>query len=255
MEYLFLIIFFVCGLFFGSFFTVVGLRLPQRKNFITSRSHCDACSHQLSLLDMIPLLSFIILRGRCRYCGEKIDSLSTWMELFTGILFALAYAVFGFSYELVIALGIISMLIIISVSDMTYMIIPDEVLIFFAGYFLIFICLRYELIEALCHIVYGLFLFGVMYSIMLFGNFLFHKESLGGGDIKMMFVIGTVLQPLLGLISIFLGSFLALPISFLLIKRRKQSLIPFGPFLLISFAFIYFTGIDTSMVIDFIRLL
>lgn len=255
MEYLFLIIFFVLGLFFGSFFTVVGLRLPQKENFITNRSYCDACHHQLSFLDMIPIVSFIFLKGKCRYCSEKIDSLSSWMELFTGVLFALAYLVFGFSYELVIALGIISMLVIISVSDMTYMIIPDEVLIFFAGYFLIFICLRYELLEALCHIVYGLFLFGVMYGIMLFGNFLFHKESLGGGDIKMMFVVGTVLQPLLGLISIFLGSFLALPVSFLLIKKRKQSLIPFGPFLLISFAFIYFTGIDTSMIVDFIRLL
>ena len=255
MQFLFLIIFFVFGLFFGSFFTVVGLRLPLKKKIVNDRSHCDACNHELSFLDMIPIVSFICLKGRCRYCREKIDPLSTWMELFTGILFALSYGVFGFSYELIIALGIVSMLVIISVSDMTYMVIPDEVLVFFAGYFLIFICLRYELLEALCHIVYGLFLFGVMYVIMLLGNFLFHKESLGGGDIKMMFVIGTVLQPLLGLISIFLGSFLALPISFLLIKKRKQTLIPFGPFLLISFAFIYFTGINTSMIVEFIRLL
>lgn len=253
MFSVYLIIFFIFGLFFGSFFTVVGLRLPRRENFITNHSYCDSCHHELSFLDMIPVFSYLFLHGKCRYCGEKIDNLSTTMEIFTGILFALSFYVFGFSYELCIALGIVSMLIIVSVSDMTYMIIPDEVLIFFAGYFLIFTCLRFGVMEAMFHILYGFLLFGVMYGIMLFGNFLFHKESLGGGDIKMMFVFGTVLHPFLGLISIFLGSFLALPVSFLILKVKKQNLIPFGPFLLISFAFLYFTRIEPLMIIQFIR--
>ncbi len=253
MNFVYLIIFFVFGLFFGSFFTVVGLRLPKHENFITNRSYCDTCHHELSFFDMIPIVSYLLLRRKCRYCKERIDGLSTAMEFFTGVLFALAYAVFGFSYELAIALGIVSMLIIISVSDMSYMIIPDEVLIFFSGYFLILMALKFGVTDSLFHILYGFILFGVMYCIMLFGNFLFHKESLGGGDIKMMFVFGTVLHPLVGLISIFLGSFLALPISFILMRKRKQSLIPFGPFLLIGFAFLYFTKIDSSMIIQFIK--
>ncbi len=253
MTLVYLIIFFIFGLYFGSFFTVVGLRLPKHENFVTNRSCCDTCHHELSLFDMVPILSYLFLGKKCRYCKEKIDGLSTAMEFFTGVLFALAYAVFGFSYELFIALGIVAMLIIISVSDMSYMIIPDEALIFFSGYFLILMALRFGIMEALFHVLYGLFLFGVMYGIMLLGNFLFHKESLGGGDIKMMFVFGNVLHPLLGLISIFLGSFLALPISFILIKKRKQTLIPFGPFLLIGFAFLYFTKIDASMVIQFMK--
>lgn len=255
MFYIYLIIFFIFGLFFGSFFTVVGLRLPKRENFITNRSYCDVCHHELSLLDMIPIVSYFLLGRKCRYCHERIDGLSTAMEFFTGILFALSYLVFGFSLELWIALGIVSMLVIVSVSDMSYMVIPDEVLIFFAGYFMILITLRFGIGEALLHVLYGMFLFGIMYLIMLLGNFLFKKESLGGGDIKMMFVFGIVLHPLLGLISIFLGSLLALPISFLLLKKNRHSIIPFGPFLLISFAFLFFTRIDAGMVIEFIQMI
>jgi len=203
---------------------------------------------------MVPLLSFIFLRGKCRYCGKKIPDLSSYMEFFTGILFALSYFVFGFSSQLFIALGIVSMLIILSVSDITYMIIPDEVLIFFAGYFLIIIALASGVIPALIAIFYGLILFSMMYGIMLLGNFLFRKETLGGGDIKMMFVVGIVLNPIMGLISIFLGSFLALPISILLLIKKHQNLIPFGPFLLISFAFLYFTQINIDMILNFLRL-
>ncbi len=254
MDYIYLIIFFVFGLFMGSFFTVVGLRLPREENFISNRSYCDSCHHSLSFLDMIPLFSYIFLRGKCRYCKEKIDNLSTYMELFTGILFGLSYYVFGFSYELFIALGIVSMLIILSVSDMSYMIIPDQVLIFFIGYFLIVITIFKGMLEAFVAMGSGLFLFCIMYGIMLLGNFLFKKESLGGGDIKMMFVFGLILTPLTGILSIFLGSFLALPVSFLLMKKKNQKLIPFGPFLLISFAFLFFTGIHDSMILDFLKL-
>ena len=255
MDLIYLIIFFVFGLFMGSFYTVVGLRLPRGENFISNRSYCDSCYHPLSFLDMIPIFSYLFLKGRCRYCKNKIDSLSTYMELFTGILFALSYYVFGLSFEFVIALGVVSMLIILSVSDMSYMIIPDQVLIFFTGYFLIVITIFKGLFEAMVAILFGLILFSIMYLIMLLGNFLFKKESLGGGDIKMMFVFGLILSPITGILSIFLGSFLALPVSLLILKKKNQNLIPFGPFLLISLTFIYFTGINDKMIIDFFRLL
>lgn len=255
MNILYLIIFFILGLCMGSFFTVVGLRLPNHENFLNSRSYCDKCHHRLSLLDMVPLLSFLFLKGRCRYCKGKIDALSSYMEFFTGVLYALAYFDFGFSYELLIALGIVSMLSIISVSDLTYFIIPDEVLIFFSGYFIIIKALQLGVVPALKCILSGIILFIVMYIIMLIGNFLFKKETLGGGDIKMMFVFGIILHPLLGLISIFIGSVLALPVSLFLLYKKNERLIPFGPFLLISFTFIYFTGLSVPTIIEFIKLL
>ena len=87
MDIVYLIIFFILGTLMGSFFTVVGSRLPRREDFIKSRSHCDNCTHELSLLDMVPIISYLFLRGRCRYCGTKISPLSSYMEFFTGILF------------------------------------------------------------------------------------------------------------------------------------------------------------------------
>ena len=253
MNTFYLIIFFLFGLLMGSFYTVVGLRLPNKENFITNHSYCDSCHHSLSLWDMIPLISYFFLRGKCRYCGEKINHVSSFMEFFTGVLFALSYFAFGMSYETWIAIGIVSMFIILSVSDMTYLMIPDEVLIFFSGYFLILITLEHGVIEALISIVSGLFLFLVMYFIMMIGNFLFQKESLGGGDIKMMFVFGLILSPLLGVISIFLASALALPFSLILLVRKREHLIPFGPFLLLSLMLLYFTKIDASSIINWLK--
>lgn len=252
MKIFYLIIFFVLGTLMGSFFTVVGIRLPRRERFIIDRSYCDKCFHELSILDMIPILSFLFLRGRCRYCKARIDKLSSYMEFFTGVLFALAFHVFGFSYDLLIALGIVSMLVIISVSDISYLIIPDELLIFFVGYFIIIKCLALGVNEAIISIGSGIVIFCIMYGIMLLGNFIFKKESLGGGDIKMMFVFGIILNPFLGLVVLFLGSFLALPISLFILWKKGQHIIPFGPFLLISFAFVFFTKIDIRMVLNFI---
>ena len=175
------------------------------------------------------------------------------MELFTGILFALSYIAFGFSYELFIGLGIVCLLIIIAVSDTSYYIIPDEVLIFFTGYFLIINTLNKGVMNSLFCILSGIAMFGIMYSIMILGNIMFRKESLGGGDIKLMFVVGIVLHPFLGLLVIFIASILALPMSLILIIKNKKNLIPFGPFLVISFMFVYFTRIDINTIVNYIK--
>ena len=253
MKLIYLIIFFILGCFFGSFFTVVGLRLPKHQDFIKKRSHCDVCEHDLSFLDMIPIISYVFLKGRCRYCQAKISNTSTYMELFTGILFALSYFIFGISIELFYALGIVALLVILSVSDIAYYVIPDEILIFFSGYFLILNTISKGVMGALFSLGYAALLFLFMYSIMLIGNFVFKKETLGGGDIKLMFVVGLVLTPFLGMITVFFASFLALPVSLFILWRKGTNLIPFGPFLLISFMFLYFTQLDLSTILGWLR--
>mgnify|MGYP003571241688 CR=1 FL=1 len=253
MNYVYMIIFFILGTCMGSFYTVVGLRLPKKEKFLTGRSHCDHCKHDLSLLDMVPILSYLFLRGKCRYCKEKISSLSTYMELFTGVLFALAYFTFHFNTGFYFALGIISLLAVIAVSDISYYIIPDEVLIFATGYFLIINTIFNGVLSSLSHLLSGIVLFLFMYGIMLLGNAIFKKETLGGGDIKLMFVVGLVLNPFLGLVVIFLASFIALPVSIIILWKKNQSLVPFGPFLVTSFLLIYFTKIDMTMIIEWIK--
>ena len=252
MDTLYLIIFFILGTYFGSFFTVIGLRLPKNENFTTSHSHCDSCMHELKLYDMVPILSFLFQRGKCRYCKAKIDPLSTFVEFFTGLLFAVSYYSFGFTWEFAIGLGIVSLLMIVLVSDLTYLIIPDEVLIFFSIYFIVFQILNLGIVGALLKVVSGIFLFSVLYFIMLIGNKVLKKECLGGGDIKMMFVFGLILEPLLGTLSIFLGSFIALPISLILLRNQDEKQIPFGPFLLIALAIIYFTKLTPDAVVNFL---
>ena len=88
---------------------------------------------------------------------------------------------------------------------------------------------------------------------MIIGNKTLKKESLGGGDIKMMFVFGLILDPLLGALAIFVGSLIALPTSLILLKKQKERVIPFGPFLLLALTFIYYAQITTPMVLEFLR--
>ena len=118
--------------------------------------------------------------------------------------------------------------------------------------FLIIQFLNSGLKETLIHLGTGILLFSMMYLIMFIGNKTLKKESLGGGDIKMMFLFGLVLDPLLGTLTIFLGSLFALPMSFLLMKTNNEKAIPFGPFLLIAFTFIYFTKMSSLDVLKFL---
>lgn len=255
MNTIYLIILFLFGTEWGSFFTLLGDRIPKKEKFFGGKSYCDNCYHQLHFFDKIPILSYLFLQGRCRYCHEKISPISTYMEFFTGILSALAFYIFGFSIQFLIALGIIAMLIIIACTDINYYIIPDELLLFFSIYFYILQLLALGLRGSIIQLMSGLFLFLLMYSIMSIGNKVFKRESLGGGDIKMMFVIGIVLHPLIGVASIFVASFLALPISLTALRVKEESIIPFGPFLLVSFMFLYFTQISPEVIINYIKLI
>lgn len=252
MEIVYCILFFILGLCMGSFYTVIGLRIPKGESFLLSRSRCDECKHELSPLDLIPIFSYLFLRGKCRYCQANIDKTSTYVELFTGVLFAVSYYSYGFTFDLAIALGIVSLLMIVLVSDLTYLIIPDSILIFFSIYFLIFQLINIGLKETFIHVLVGLFLFFVMYLIMIMGNRAFKRESMGGGDVKLMFIFGLILDPLLGTLTIFLGSFFALPMSLFLYFSNKEKVIPFGPFLLIAFAFMYFVKIDSMDIIHWL---
>ena len=254
MEVIYIICFFILGLVFGSFFCCVGLRLSKNEKFINERSVCDNCGHILAWYDLIPVFSYIVLRGKCRYCHTKVSIINPFIEVVSGILFALSYYSFGISLELVLALNIVALTMIIFASDLTYMIIPDEVIIFFS---VVFIILEFMIggFKGLgLSLISGVSLFLFMYLLMKLGNALFKKESLGGGDVKLLFVLGLVLDPFLGLIAIFLASFIALPVSLYLLYKNKEHMIPFGPFLLISFLIIFFSKVTTNDIFEFLTL-
>ena len=252
MNYLFCIFFLLLGMILGSFYNVVGWRLPKGESIIYPPSHCPNCNHQLKILDLIPVFSFILQRGKCRYCKNKIAWYYPVFEFLCGIVFMLCYLVFGITPELLKALTFVSMLIIIMVSDFNYMIIPDEVLLFFGC----LLALEIGIIDGykvlISSFINGLIAFVAMYLLKTLGDFMFKKESMGGGDIKLMFIFGLVLGAPLAIISIFIGSLVGLPISLILLSKNSEHIVPFGPYLSIGATIILLLNIDFNTLINFL---
>ena len=244
MKWLYYLAFCLFGLCFGSFYNVVGMRVPKGESINKPGSHCFTCGHRLKWYELIPILSFVIQKGRCRECHTKLSYLYPFTELATAILFMVSYHSFGFTYELLIALILCSLLMLVIVSDLSYLIIPDSFIII-AAILIIIVRLIFEGITgALIAIGYGIISFGLMYLIMTLGNVLFKKESMGGGDVKLMFIVGLALDPFLAIVVIFLASIIALPVSFFLLLKNKEHVIPFGPFITLGLLIVFFTKLD-----------
>lgn len=230
---------FIFGAIFGSFYALVGTRLPEERSIVRPGSHCEDCGHVLKWYENIPILSYIILGGLCKKCKKPIGSIYFLMELLSGALFALCYKVFGLTPNFFLSIIIVSLVIIIFVSDSKFMIINDSPLI--VGAILIFLIKWYDtgIINALISLVYGLVIFGVAYLLRLFGYLAFKQEALGGGDIKLSFVAGMLLGIKLGIVYIVLASFLAFPYAVYITLKNKDNMLPFGPFLVASLLIVF----------------
>lgn len=238
------IVFLVLGLVLGSFYNVVGDRLPNNESIITPRSHCPKCGHQLKALELIPVVSYILLKGRCRKCKCHISIIHPLFELLSGFLFMLSYLVFGLSIELLIALTFISMLLIVIISDYHYMIICDEVLIIGSILLIIEMLFVRGTTGTGLSILDGVVSFIIMFLIKKIGDFFFKRESMGGGDIKLMFTFGLVIGVLNSIVSIFLASIIGLPISLIMLHYNKNHEVPFGPYLSFAAIIILLTNFD-----------
>lgn len=241
---------FIFGACFGSFYNVVGYRLPRNMSLIKPSSHCTTCNHPLNILDLFPIFSYIFLKGKCRYCGSKVGKFYPIFETLTGILFVICYLKYGFSYEFIIAIIFISTALIVMISDFGTMIIPDEVLIVSSLMIIITKFIGIGFNNTMYAILNGVVAFILMYLLKLFGDLLFKKESMGGGDIKLMFVFGLVLGWPTAILSVFFSSFIALPTSFFLMSKDNSHEVPFGPFLSIAAVILLLSGIDMNFVLD-----
>lgn len=250
MEIYYAIVLFVFGTIFGSFYNVVGDRVADGKSIIYPPSHCPKCKHRLTPLELVPIFSYLFQGGKCKNCKCKIPLFHPLYEIFVGLLFMFSYISFGFTGDFVIALTFVSMLAIIIVSDYYYMIIPDEILIFF-GVTLALEVLLINGIDAFgISLLSGIISFGVMFLIKLFGDFIFKTESMGGGDIKLLFFLGFILGWPQALLSIFLGSIIGLPISLIVLKIKNTNIIPFGPFLALGAIIILLTQFNIEVLLN-----
>ena len=244
---------FIMGTVFGSFYNVVGYRLPKGESIVFPPSHCPKCNHKLTFFELIPILSYVFQKGKCKKCHQKISLFYPIFEALTGILFVLSYLSYGLSYELIIVLTFISMMIIIVVSDYNYLIIPDSVLIIFGSLLLIEILLINGLNAALLALLDGILAFITMFLLKKLGDFIFKKESMGGGDIKLLFLFGMVLSYPIAILSIFVGSLIGLPIALLILYKKKDHVIPFGPFLAAGATLLLLLNIDINTIINLYR--
>lgn len=226
---------FILGMCMGSFFLVVGYRVPQKET-IMGRSHCDACQKELKWWHVIPLFSYSILRGKCYFCASKIGLKNPILEVFIGLLFTSSAYFLQLKPEVLVSFTLICLLFTITISDSLYQIIPNKVLL---PFFIIGMMERifipqneywwYPIVGALAGFL-PLFLVGLL-----------NEKAIGGGDIKLFAVVGVFIGPIGALISLFLSSVLAIifyGISFIRTNERKK-FVPFGPAIAVSSYLIY----------------
>ncbi len=244
-EVIFSVYAFGVGAIIGSFLNVLIVRLPKHENFVTRRSHCPHCNALIHWYDNVPLLSYLILRGRCRNCRKAISPQYPIVELVTGLLFLISFQLYGPSYRMIMVDVFISMLIVVTIVDFRHFLIPDLVTI--PGMIL---GLAFSLVSPVVSpldAVIGLLVGGVsLYLLAIVGDFVFKKESLGGGDIKLAAMLGAWLGWQSIIIIFFGAAFLGLIFAVIQMARssetRKTRLIPFGPFLSMAAVIALFWG-------------
>ena len=247
MTALLYIYIFIFGLIVGSFLNCVIYRIEKGRSFLKGRSFCPNCKHPLAWYDLIPVFSFLFLRGKCRYCGKKISLQYPLVEIFTAttFLFVFNFLFPNFSFRDVLAfnfkdilkfsyfLTISSLLILIFIYDLKNFIIPDEFI-----YPSIIIVLLYEMTTNFNFLVKNFILSAIVTSAFFLMIVLISKGRwMGMGDVKLAFFIGLFL----GFPKVFVGMFLAFLIGaiigigliFLRMKTLKSE-VPFGPFLVVG---------------------
>ena len=250
MNIFYAIIFFILGSSLASFYGVVGARLPLHESIVNPSSHCTKCHHKLAWYELIPVFSFLFLRGKCKHCHTKLSIADPLLELFTGLCFVFFYLKYDISYSFFMSLILISLLDLIFISDFKYMIILDSPLVISGILIFILRWIYFGITEAFLYVGYGIIMFLFMLLVGLLGSLIFKREALGGGDIKLMFLFGLVIGFPLSLCNIFLATFIAFPVAVYVLLKRKDSLIPFGPFLAMSAILIHISKVNIMDIID-----
>ena len=239
MDIYFTIVSFIMGTILGSFYNVCIYRIPEKLSVANPPSHCYNCNNRLKPIDLVPILSWTLLRGKCRYCGQKISPRYALVELLTGILFATVYIYFGYSIQTLYYMFIVSLLVIITFIDLDHYIIPDGLLIIGSVVSIIVNILGYGvgIKDALLGaVICGGGILLVIYLIEL----LIKKEVMGGGDIKLFAMLGLFLGLKLGLLTILLSVYVGAAYGIVTIiysklkKIEYNSMIPYGPFISVA---------------------
>ena len=222
MSIIYIIIFALLGLSIGSFLNVVIYRIPKDENIAFPASHCTSCGKPLKWWHNIPLLSYLMLGGKCYYCKKKISFQYPLVELLSTVIFVLSYLKAENFTDALIVASVFDLLLALSVIDFRYKAVPDSLnllaltLSIFSG-------------TVLTSFTNALLFAGGFTLLRFYVSFVIKKEALGEADIMIAATIGAMLGVKLGLFAIFLSAVIALPVF--LIAGRKNLQLPFIPFL------------------------
>lgn len=230
MQILIVIFIGILGAILGSFYACMGYRIPNKISLTKPNSYCENCKKEIKWYMNIPVFSYLFLHGKCAYCKSKIDSLSFIVEILTSFLFIVFYLKYGFTVTFFISLVLISVLGVTMASDFRYYYVSDRVVIL--GLISLIILVYFEKDFMLYKIISGIVMFLLMFLIKIIGDKSFKRESLGGGDIKLLGIIGLALGFYPTLISLIISCSMTLLYYFL--SKQDEKEIPFGPFLLIG---------------------
>jgi leader peptidase (prepilin peptidase)/N-methyltransferase len=228
------------GLVVGSFLNVVILRLPRRESVVTPPSHCPSCGTPLRWYHNIPLVSWVALRGRCAFCRSPIGWQYPLVEAATAAIWAGNVAAYGITPESARAIVFLTLLLAIAVTDARFYVIPDELSL--GGAILGTVLAALPGGPTVPEAVIGAVIGGAaLWLVAILGTWAFRKEAMGGGDIKMLTMIGAFLGWKGALLSVFIGA-LAGSIVFVPIAWRSDRLVPFGLFLALGAALTLYLG-------------
>ena len=224
----------VLGLCFGSFLNVCILRLPHDQSLLKPPSSCPKCRHRIEWRDNIPVVSWLLLRGRCRWCQAPISGQYPLIEGIVGVLWIAAALYYGLTLHALAAALFATILLGIAITDARHYIIPDE---FSFGGLAIGLLLSLRnggqgFIDGLLGAAVG---FGLLYGVAVVGKWVFKEEAMGGGDIKMMAMVGAFVGWKGVLLTVFLGALIGTAV-FVPLTMKKKRLVPFGVFLAIGAA-------------------
>jgi leader peptidase (prepilin peptidase) / N-methyltransferase len=225
-------VFFV-GCCLGSFYNVLIHRLPAGESIIQPGSHCPQCKHPISFYDNIPLLSYFVLMGKCRHCGKPIPLRYPLVETLTGGLALLLFLRYGWNPQFFLECVFVSLLLIITFIDLDTYLIPDVLSVsgIVAGFAFSFLATRLSWLDSLLGIILGggfFFLIAIGYQVLR------HKEGLGGGDIKLLAMIGAFLGWPGVVFTVLAASLVGTVVGVVIMWRSRIGLgamLPFGPFL------------------------
>ena len=233
------IIIFIFGTMIGSFLNVVIYRIPKGESIVFPASKCQSCQNALKWWHNIPLFSWLLLRGKCYFCKEKISAQYPMVELLTGIIFVTLYFKLGLVWYLPFAAASFAALLALVMIDFKYMAVPDNVN--FAA--LIFALIQPEFLMGL---LYAAIAAGGLYLVGLLSSFIARKQAMGGADVIVAGTMGALLGFPNFFVAIFLSALLAMVPA--LIWREKG--VPFVPFLALATLIVYLYDAQAAQLLE-----